>query len=86
LDLNNDVYIPIRGGIFSERMGGFFQLDLRLDKKWIYNTWIMTAYLDIQNITNRENPERINYSYDYRQSGVVAGVPLLPTLGVKAEF
>jgi hypothetical protein len=85
-DANNDVYIPTRGSIFSERLGGFFQVDIRLDKKWIYNTWIMTAYLDIQNVTNRENPERVNYSYDYRQSGVVAGLPLLPTLGVKAEF
>lgn len=85
-DADNDVYVPMRGPYFSRRLGAFFQLDLRVDKKWIYDTWILSAYLDIQNLTNRRNIEQINYSYDYSTTAEVTGLPILPTLGVKAEF
>ncbi len=64
----------------------FFALDIRVDKKWIYDTWILSAYLDIQNLTNHKNPETITYSYNYLQSATVNGLPILPTLGVQGEF
>lgn len=86
LDINNDSYTPIRGATYSARLGSFFQTDIRIDKKWIYNQWILSLYLDIQNVTNQQNPLQVNYSYDYRQSAVITGLPILPTLGVKAEF
>jgi len=86
LDVNNDTYTPIRGPIYSKRMGDFFQADIRFDKKWVYNTWVLTGYLDIENATNRSNPQEINYSYDYRQSATVTGLPIMPIFGVKAEF
>ncbi len=86
LDVDNDVYTPTRGPVYSQRLGAFFQADVRLDKKWVYDTWILTGYLDIQNVTNRKNPEQINYSYDYQQSATVTGLPIFPILGVKAEF
>ena len=85
-DANNDVYTPIRGPIYSQRMGSFFQADLRFDKKWIKDTWILTAYFDLENVTNRKNPQEVTYSYDYSRSTTVSGLPIFPTLGVKAEF
>ncbi len=85
-DSDNDVYDPIRGPLYSEREGAFFSLDIRIDKKWIYDTWILSAYLDVENITNAKNPESVNYSYDYLQSTTVNGLPVLPTLGVQGEF
>lgn len=85
-DADNDVYMPVRGSFYSERLDPFYQLDFRVDKKWIYNTWILSLYLDIQNVTSRKNPEQFNYSYDYSQKEVVSGLPILPTLGIKGEF
>ncbi|MCB0309369.1 MAG: TonB-dependent receptor, partial [Bdellovibrionales bacterium] len=85
-DADNGVYIPNRGAFYSERVGGFFQWDIRLDKKWIYNRWILSLYLDIQNATNRKNPESIEYSYDYQQLVTTNGLPILPALGLKGEF
>ncbi len=85
-DSDNDVYNPIRGSIYSSRFGPFFSLDVRIDKKWIYDTWILSAYLDIQNITNNKNPESITYSFNYLQNTTVNGLPILPTLGVRGEF
>ena len=85
-DVNNDIYAPVRGEIYSARMGDFFQADVRFDKKWVYDRWIINGYLDIENITNQQNPEAIRYSYNYQQSEKVTGLPIYPTLGVKMEF
>jgi hypothetical protein len=85
-DSDNDVYFPVRGAFYSDRVAPFFQLDVRVDKKWIKDTWILTGYLDIQNATNRMNPEQIQYAYDYSDQEVVSGLPIIPTLGVQAEF
>jgi hypothetical protein len=85
-DSDNDSYIPLRGPYYSERVGSFFQLDVRADKKWIYNRWVLTAYLDIQNLTNRKNTESVAYAYDYSSRQDVTGLPLIPSLGLKGEF
>ncbi len=85
-DSDNDVYIPTRGAIYSKRFANFKSLDLRVDRKFIYDTWIMTGYLDIQNMTNSKNPQFMEYSYDYSQNNQVNGLPILPTIGVKGEF
>ncbi|MBL7716133.1 MAG: TonB-dependent receptor plug domain-containing protein [Bdellovibrionales bacterium] len=86
LDADNDVFIPVRGSFFSQRLEPFFQLDLRIDKKWIYDKWILSAYLEVLNATNRMNLENVAYSYDFKQSQKVSGIPILPFLGVKGEF
>lgn len=85
-DADNDVYIPQRGDIFSQRDQDFFQIDFRVDRKWIYDTWILSYYLDIQNITGHKNQEGIQYSYDYSQKQEVTGLPTIPTVGLKGEF
>jgi len=85
-DSDNDVYFPTRGAYYADRLDPFFQMDIRLDKKWIKDTWILTGYLDIQNVTNRKNPEQFQYAYNYSSRDAVSGLPIIPTLGVQAEF
>jgi len=85
-DADNDVYVPIRGTFFSERNKDFMQLDFRIDRKFVYRDWILSTYLDIQNATNRSNSEGLNYNYDYSESKVTSGIPILPTFGLKGEF
>lgn len=85
-DSDGDVYVPIRGTYYSERLEPFYQLDFRIDKKWVYDTWIFSMYLDVQNITNRKNIEGARYAYNYGKRATITGLPILPTLGVKAEF
>lgn len=83
---NADVYIPIQGERLSERLSTFWQLDLRVDKKWIYDEYILSLYLDIQNVTNNKNEFGMGYSFDYSQSEPSTGLPILPTFGLKGEF
>lgn len=85
-DADNDVFFPTRGAFFSQRLNPFAQLDLRVDKSWIHDTWILSAYLDIQNVTNRRNLEQVQYAYDYSTRSQVSGLPIIPSLGVRAEF
>lgn len=85
-DSDNDVYIPISGRIYSQRFEAFNQLDIRIDRKYIYDKWILSAYLDIQNIMNSKNPQSIEYAYDYSKKTKVRGLPILPTIGVKGEY
>lgn len=85
-DLDNDVFIPIRGALFNERLDPFAMLDLRIDKRWVYDSWTLSLYLDILNVLNRQNVEGLQYSYDYTRSEPVRGFPVLPTFGLKGEF
>jgi hypothetical protein len=85
-DSDNDVYIPNRGQIYSQRFEAFNQLDVRVDRKVIYDRWILTYYIDVLNIMNTKNSQNIEYSYDYSQKKKVRGLPILPTIGVKGEF
>ncbi len=83
---NADTYIPIPGRRLSERIDDFWQLDLRIDRKWVYEKWILSVYLDLQNITSRKNQTSISYSFDYSESQKSTGLPLFPSFGVKGEF
>jgi hypothetical protein len=85
-DADNDVYIPSRGSFYSERISAFNQLDLRVDKKWVFKSWILSAYLDIQNVLNHSNIEAIRNSFDYTTTAQIEGLPFVPTFGVKGEF
>jgi hypothetical protein len=85
-DADNDIYVPTAGVYYSERVEPFWQLDMRLDKKWIFDDWILSAYLDVQNVTNHGNVEAVRYSYDYSRSETIEGLPILPILGLKGEF
>ncbi len=85
-DADNETYFPTRGPLYSTRLKDFHQLDLRIDKKFISNRSVWSAYLDIQNILNTKNPESLQYAYDYSSSEQINGLPFLPAIGVKGEF
>jgi len=83
---STDTYSPVNGTTYSGRVPAFYQLDIRVDKKWIYNTWMLTAYLDLQNVQNRTNPESAEYNYNFSKFQYSQGLPIYPILGVKGEF
>lgn len=79
-------YAPISGAPFSERVPMFHQLDIRVDKQWRMNGWILRTYLDVQNAYNRANPEGLAYNYNFSQSRIQSGLPIIPSLGIRGEF
>jgi outer membrane receptor protein involved in Fe transport len=89
-DSDADVYVPIGGAPYSTRLGAFHQLDVRVDRHWAFESWKLTAYVDVQNVYGRENPGTVSYNYDYSESKAAAdplSIPFVfPSFGVKGEF
>jgi len=83
---DNQRYSPITGARDSERKPMFFQLDFRVEKAWTFETWVLSAYLDVQNVTNQANTEFITWDYRFRDSWNVPGIPILPSFGVNGRF
>jgi TonB family protein len=81
-----DAYKPLYGAINSERSNAFHRLDLRVEKSWRVGTGSIAAYLDVQNAYDRHNEEGRAYNYDFTQTGVISGLPLLPSFGVRGEI
>jgi TonB family protein len=85
-DVDSDFFLPVYGGVNAERLPPFAQLDLRVDKKWVYDNWMLDLYIEMQNVTLHENIEAMGYTYDFRETRPVTGIPFLPNFGLKADF
>ncbi len=70
----------------TERLPLFHQLDLRVDKRWAFKTWQLSSYLDVQNIYNNQNAEAVGYNFNFTARSYVNGLPILPSIGVRADF
>ena len=70
----------------ASRLPDFIQLDLRVDKRWRFPTWSFSAFLDLQNATNRQNFELFQYNHDFTQVQGFPGLPILPVFGAEASF
>ena len=85
-DADTGSYVPIRGPTRSIRDPMFFQVDTRIERDWLYNTWTLGLYLDIINVLNRQNVEAIQYDYRYRDHSPITSYPIVPTLGVRGTW
>ena len=79
-------FLPLYDTNNSSRTPTYFTIDTRVDKTWTYEKWRLTAYLDLQNTTNRRNVELVNYSYDWSEELYVYSLPILPAFGVRGEW
>ncbi len=85
-DALNDVYIPIDGRVNTLRSPLFHQLDIRIQKKWIFDGWKLAVFLDIRNAYNQQNQEGIIFNYDFSQQTPLLGLPIIPALGIRGEL
>jgi hypothetical protein len=85
-DADRGQFEQVFGKPFSARNSPFSQLDIRIDKSFIYDTWTLGLFLDVLNVTYADNAEGVRYNYDFTQSAPVSGLPIIPTLGVSAKW
>lgn len=84
---DNDSWQRINSAcLYCERYPAFHQLDLRADKKFVFDRWMLSVYLDVQNVYNRSNPESIQWNYDSTVKQFQSLLPIIPSLGIKGEF
>ena len=83
----------------SERLKPFHQLDVRVDKDFYFNKWMLVLYTDIQNIYNFKADQPPTYVVDYsvpvsgtpekytlKKLGGTGGGTILPTVGIIVQF
>jgi TonB family protein len=85
-DDGTDVFIPTFGRVNSQRLPAFHQLDIRVDKNFVFERWSLNVYLDLTNAYNNPAKEGVLYNYNYTESAYLKGLPLLPVLGAKGSF
>ncbi|MEO8182237.1 MAG: TonB-dependent receptor [Deltaproteobacteria bacterium] len=85
-DADADQYKGINGRVNSGRADAFHQLDVRIDKRWVFEKWMLNAYLDVQNVYNRANVDGVEYNYDFSESESDQGLPIIPVVGLRGEF
>lgn len=85
-DADTGAFTRLNGLPGSERGSTFHQLDFRVEKTFLKETYKWSVYLDVQNVYNATNPEFLLYDYRFRQSAGFPGLPILPTLGVSGSF
>ena len=81
-DAKQEEYVAVDGAILSERLPAFVQLDLRVERTWTRPWGTTSLFLDLQNATNRLNPEGVSYSNDYARRDYTRGLPIFPSIGV----
>ena len=85
-DVDQDNYFPYQSGEpLAERLPPFISLDLRADKRYTFKRWWLETYVDLLNVVRGENPEGVQYNYDYTEEAYVRGLPFLPSVGLRAE-
>lgn len=77
---------PVYGNLGSERLPDYHRLDLRLDREFIFNTWKMSIYWEVINAYARENVSGYQYNFAYTDRKPVKQLPLMPSVGIQAEF
>jgi hypothetical protein len=89
-DVDSDTYRPLYdGSVNNERLKPHHQLDLRIDKYWLFNHFILSTYIDVRNVLQSKNEIGIDYNRDYTDSekvySVSSTVPLI-FFGIKVDF
>lgn len=81
-----DLFEPAFGAQNSIRIPAFAQADIRAAKRFTWERAKLELYVDVQNITNRQNREDVVYNYNYTSRNYISGLPTLAIAGAKLEW
>ena len=80
------IYVPIYAETNSDRLPSYHRLDLRVSKTYQFGRWKLGAFLELLNAYNRKNLLDYSYSENYTEREDVNQLPIIPYLGITAEF
>ena len=80
------IYVPIYAETNSDRLPPYHRLDLRVSKTYQFGRWKLGAFLELLNAYNRQNLLDYRYSENYTEREDVNQLPIIPYLGITAEF
>jgi len=68
------------------RHPAYHRLDIRLDKRYVFDGWNLIAFIDIENVYNHENIEYLIWNEKKKEVDKVFQWGFLPAGGFKVEF
>jgi hypothetical protein len=77
---------PVYDGINSGTLPDYHRLDIRIDRHYIFNTWKLNAYLELNNIYRRQNIVGYDYGPNYDRKEPVEALIIPLSFGVQGEF
>ena len=83
---SDQLYEPIYGAHNSIRLPSFYSFDVRVEQAFVFRGLKFNVFADVQNVTNRKNPEEITYSANFAQRDYITGIPILAIVGSRMEF
>jgi hypothetical protein len=81
-----NAFIPVYGTVNSDRIEAVHQLDLRIDREWRFETWKLSAYVDVTNVYAHARVLGYSYNYDYSERTAIEDLPIVPAIGVRGSF
>jgi outer membrane receptor protein involved in Fe transport len=85
-DAETGSYDRLSGPLPMNRTGSSQELDLKFEKKFVYEKWTLSAYIDMQNINySWFNGPTYYYSFDGFENGNLGNL-FIPSFGLRAEF
>lgn len=85
-DLDTTDYRRLAQPARASRLPAFHQLDIRVDRKWVFDNFSFTTYLDLLNAYNAQNAEQYQDDYRFREREPIPSLPIIPVIGASGEF
>ena len=92
-DEEDFIVLPIPGQRNREEHGTYAQIDFRVSRKIDVSHGSLSAFFEVSNLTNRNNPCCIDYDIDEDDDGNVIldraeeeWLPIIPSIGIHWEF
>ena len=85
-DADTGRHVRLNGPARGARLPTFFQADVRVDKRFVFDVWALSLFCDVQNATNQQNYEFFTYAYDFSAVQGFPGLPIIPVFGAEATF
>jgi hypothetical protein len=70
----------------SERLDPTHRLDLRVDRRWFFDWGTLIAFLDVQNVYNRNNVQSVRWDYAEQKEDRASAIGVLPSIGLSLEL
>lgn len=88
-----DIILPVPGPRNAEQLGTYAQIDFRLSRDFAVKHGRLSAFFEVTNATNRNNPCCLDYDIEEEEDGtfffdrsVEYWLPIIPAVGIFWEF